>query len=92
MGKSSRATFKMELAGAPCAITVSTSAGTLWNLFLASQHPDRIEREGDEFVARVDSAYRELAGIFAQRIVTVDATQPPQEVAELIRGHIRDLS
>jgi dTMP kinase len=54
--------------------------------------PDRIEREGDEFVARVDSAYRELASIFAQRIVTVDATQPPQEVAELIRGHIRDLS
>ena len=54
--------------------------------------PDRIEREGDEFVASVDSAYRELAGIFAQRIVTVDATQPPQEVAELIRGHIRDLS
>ena len=54
--------------------------------------PDRIEREGDEFVARADSAYRELAGIFAQRIVTVDATQPPQEVAELIRGHIRDLS
>jgi dTMP kinase len=54
--------------------------------------PDRIEREGDEFVARVDSAYRELGGIFAQRIVTVDATQPPQEVAELIRGHIRDLS
>jgi dTMP kinase len=54
--------------------------------------PDRIEREGDAFVARVDSAYRELAGIFAQRIVTVDGTQPPQEVAELIRGHIRDLS
>jgi dTMP kinase len=54
--------------------------------------PDRIEREGDEFVGRVDSAYRELAGIFAQRIVTVDATQPPQEVAERIRGHIRDLS
>jgi dTMP kinase len=55
-------------------------------------NPDRIEREGVEFVSRVDSAYRELAGIFAQRIVTVDATQPPREVAELIRGHIRDLS
>lgn len=54
--------------------------------------PDRIEREGDEFVARVDSAYRELAGIFAQRIVTVDATQSPGEVAELIRGHVRNLS
>jgi dTMP kinase len=55
-------------------------------------NPDRIEREGGEFVTRVDGAYRELAAIFAQRIVTVDATQPPQEVAELIRGHIRDLS
>jgi dTMP kinase len=54
--------------------------------------PDRIEREGDEFVASVDSAYRELAGIFAQRIVTVDGTRPQQEVAEIIRGHIRDLS
>jgi dTMP kinase len=54
--------------------------------------PDRIEREGEDFVARVDAAYRELAGIFAQRVVTVDATPPPEEVAEAIRGHLRDLS
>jgi dTMP kinase len=53
--------------------------------------PDRIEREGDEFVTLVDSAYRELAGIFAQRIVTVDGTQSPDEVAKLIRGHLRDI-
>jgi dTMP kinase len=53
---------------------------------------DRIEREGEDFVARVDSAYRELAAIFAERIVTVDGSQPPQEVAELIHGHLRDLS
>jgi dTMP kinase len=54
--------------------------------------PDRIEREGEEFVELVDRAYRELAGIFAQRIVTVDGSQPPNEVARLIRGHLRDLS
>jgi dTMP kinase len=54
--------------------------------------PDRIEREGDDFVERVDSAYRDLAGIFAQRIVTVDGSQPASEVAKLIRGHLRDLS
>jgi dTMP kinase len=54
--------------------------------------PDRIEREGDEFVASVDRAYRELAEIFAQRIVVVDATQPPEEVADLIRGQLRDVS
>jgi dTMP kinase len=54
--------------------------------------PDRIEREGDDFVARVDSAYRDLAGIFAQRIVTVDGSQPAAEVADFIRGQLRDLS
>jgi dTMP kinase len=56
-----------------------------------SRQPDRIEREGDDFVEQVDRAYRELAGIFAERIVTVDATQPPRDVADLIRGHLRDL-
>jgi dTMP kinase len=54
--------------------------------------PDRIEREGDDFVARVDGAYRELAAIFAQRIVTVDGMQPPAELAKLIRGQLRDVS
>jgi dTMP kinase len=53
--------------------------------------PDRIEREGGDFVERVDAAYLELAGIFAQRIVSVDATPSPEEVAETIRGHVRDL-
>ena len=54
--------------------------------------PDRIEREGEEFVARVDDAYRELAAIFAQRIVTVDGTHSPAELAEVIREQLRDLS
>ena len=55
------------------------------------RNPDRIENEGNEFVALVDRAYRDLAGIFAGRIVTVDATKPPEEVAKEIRGHLRDL-
>jgi dTMP kinase len=54
--------------------------------------PDRIEREGGDFIARVDGAYRELAGIFAQRVIPIDATQPPDQVAETIRGQLRDLS
>jgi dTMP kinase len=53
--------------------------------------PDRIEGEGDEFAAQVDRAYRELAEIFAQRVVVLDAAQPPETLAELIRGHLRDL-
>lgn len=54
--------------------------------------PDRIEREGQGFAARVDQAYRELAQVFAQRITLVDGTQPPEEVAKLIRGQLRDVS
>jgi dTMP kinase len=54
--------------------------------------PDRIEREGDDFASLVDSAYRDLAVIFAQRIVTVDGSHPPAEVAKLIRGQLRNLS
>jgi dTMP kinase len=54
--------------------------------------PDRIEREGDDFVALVESAYRELAGIFAQRIVTVDGNRSAKEIAKDIREELRDLS
>lgn len=54
--------------------------------------PDRIESEGQEFAGEVDRAYRELAAIFAERVVVVDGTQPPKTVAEQIHGHLRDLS
>ncbi|HYY31978.1 MAG TPA: dTMP kinase [Gaiellaceae bacterium] len=54
--------------------------------------PDRIESEGEEFATLVDRAYRDLAGIFAQRIVTVDGTKSPKEIAEEIRAQLRDLS
>lgn len=53
---------------------------------------DRIERSGRDFIAAVDEAYRELAAIFAQRILLADGTQPPEQLARLIRGQLRDLS
>jgi dTMP kinase len=54
--------------------------------------PDRIEREGREFLGRVDRAYRELADAFPERIVAVDATLPQARVAELIREELRALA
>jgi dTMP kinase len=54
--------------------------------------PDRIEREGGEFASKVDRAYRELAEIFAQRIVALDGTKGAEELAEDVRGQLRDLS
>jgi dTMP kinase len=54
--------------------------------------PDRIESEGLGFAAEVDRAYRELARIFAQRVVVVDGTQNPENIAETIHGQLRDVS
>ena len=53
---------------------------------------DRLEAEGDPFARDVDRAYRELAEIFARRVVTVDATKPEDEIASQIRGDVRHLS
>jgi dTMP kinase len=53
---------------------------------------DRIEREDDDFRERVDTAYRELAEFFPQRITTVDGTRPPREIAEEIIGELRQHS
>jgi dTMP kinase len=50
---------------------------------------DRIEAEADGFMARVDAAYRELAALFPRRIQTLDATLPPDELAEAILGRVR---
>jgi dTMP kinase len=52
---------------------------------------DRIEREGLEFHRVVDEAYRTLAAMFPQRVMTVDGTQSATEIAEEIRGRLRDL-
>ncbi len=53
---------------------------------------DRIEREDDDFVAKVDRAYRELAELFPRRILAVDGSLDPEELARTIRGQLRDVS
>jgi dTMP kinase len=57
----------------------------------AGDDPDRIEREDDRFQRVVDEAYRGLAAIFPRRIVTLDGTRPPTEIAEAIREQVRAL-
>jgi dTMP kinase len=54
--------------------------------------PDRIELEGREFRAAVDSAYRSLAEMFPRRVIPVDAARDPREIADFVREHLRDLS
>ena len=46
---------------------------------------DRIERGGDEFLRRVDAAYRQLAERFPQRIVALDGSLAAEEVAQRVR-------
>jgi dTMP kinase len=53
---------------------------------------DRLEREGDAFRRSVDAAYRELAERFPDRIVTIDATGQPKEIAREVRERLRDRS
>jgi dTMP kinase len=54
----------------------------------ASGKVAQIEREGEEFMRQVDEAYRELAAIFAQRVVLLDGKKPPHTLALEIRGHL----
>ena len=55
-------------------------------------HPDRIEREGDEFRRRVHDGYAVVAQRFAERVVLLDGARSPDELHEEIRGRVRDLS
>ena len=50
---------------------------------------DRLEREGDDFHARVDAAYRELAERFPERFVVLDGTLPAETLAEEVYGALR---
>jgi dTMP kinase len=52
---------------------------------------DRIEREGDGFLTRVDQAYRGLAALFPQRIAAVDGVRPAEEIAKEIRERVGGL-
>ena len=53
------------------------------------RHFDRLEREGDDFRARTAAGYRELAERFPERIVVLDATRAPEELAEEVYGALR---
>ena len=57
-----------------------------------SSPSDRIERQSAGFHRTVDSAYRSLAQRFPDRIAVIGGDGPPEQVAEEVRGHIRDLS
>ena len=50
---------------------------------------DRLERESDDFHARADAGYRELAARFPERIVVLDATLPADTLAEEVYGALR---
>ena len=53
---------------------------------------DRIEREDEDFRARVDRAYRELAEFFPNRITTIDGSRPPDEIGREILDGLRQPS
>jgi len=52
---------------------------------------DRIEREGAEFMEKVDAGYRALAAAEPDRIVAVDGARSAHTIAEEIREHVRAL-
>ena len=58
----------------------------------ASGSADRIEREGLDFQARVDAAFREVAAMFPERVVLLDGMQPAADLARMVRDELRQLS
>jgi dTMP kinase len=53
---------------------------------------DRIERRDLEFLRKVDSAYRELATLFPDRIVPLDAMKQPSEIGLDVIDELRQHS
>jgi len=52
---------------------------------------DRIEREDAAFRATVADGFRTLPELFPERVVALDGTMPPEEIAAHVRDHIREL-
>jgi dTMP kinase len=55
------------------------------------EHQDRLEREADEFFARVAAAYALLAAENPARIRTLDATRSPDELLDAALAELSDL-
>jgi dTMP kinase len=53
--------------------------------------PDRIEREGEGFQAEVGRAYEQLAERFPERVVLLDGTLTPEELAAAVKARVEDL-
>ena len=53
--------------------------------------PDRIEAVGTDFMRRVEEGFEELARLEPERIEVLDASLPPQDLAELVVGRMREL-
>lgn len=56
-----------------------------------STPPDRLEREADEFFARIATAYDELAAAEPARIAVIDATQESEKVLADALAAVADL-
>jgi dTMP kinase len=52
---------------------------------------DRIEREHDDFRAAVAEGFRRLPELFPRRVVALDGSMAPEEIAERVADGIRDL-
>ena len=51
---------------------------------------DRIEEEGEAFMTLVDNGYRQVAGLFPQRIVVLDGGRPAHDIAREVLGRVRE--
>jgi dTMP kinase len=51
---------------------------------------DRIEREGEGFMTLVDNGYRQLAGLFPQRVVALGGDRPVHDIAKEVFDHVRE--
>jgi dTMP kinase len=49
---------------------------------------DRIEREQESFVRRLDEGYRQIVSMFPDRCVAIDASRPADEIAEEVRDEL----
>ena len=52
---------------------------------------DRIESEDDDFRRVIAGGYTQLATLFPERVVAIDGTQTPEQIAAEIREHVRGL-
>jgi dTMP kinase len=52
----------------------------------SSDPPDRMEAEGEAFLAKVADAYLKIAEEHPERFVVIDADRPPAEVADEVRA------